>query len=289
MFDFHGSNFVGMPGLRVSMNPFGGPNAMPSAEDLPGAARVAEEAAPRDMPGPKRPRTGLLPMRVARMYAITVTRPQIPREEARSKLALTQRALRAAMQREAEARRAVTDIAPSGSIAPDLVSAYTRAANERAALSELYATTARAAGRDPHEIVCCLAQDPTLCGEAFADPSHPPVWICTHERCKGQRWADPQSMIADHDPKELARKAEAHVYGLWSDVPIDPEAPVVGVLGLIAPTSADGTPVMRIAAAFAEELEEDESRIAAPDDINHVVEEATARRGRKARSTEAGT
>lgn len=282
MYDFAGSAFSGMNGLRVSSNPFGG--AMPSADDLPGAARVAEEA-PRQQAGPKKPKTGLLPMRVGASYAVTIKRPQIPREEARNTLALCKRALHAARQREAEAQAAVMAAAPTGQMAPDLIAAYTKAANERAAVGELYTATARKAGRDPHEIVCTIAQDPTLMEEAFTDAAHPPTWVCLNDRCKGQRWADAHALIADHPAEEMKRRAEPHVYGLWSDVPIDPSAPVVGVLGLIAPVSADGTPVMRIAEAFADAVEEVEPT----GDVGEIVAEAEKRRGggRKSRGGDA--
>lgn len=280
---FTGSTFAGMNGLRVSANPFGGPNSMPAGEDLPGAARVAEDARPREAAGPKRPRAGLLPMRPGAQYAITIKRAQMDRTEAQKKLAQTQRALRGAMQKEHVAKEAATAAAPSGSIPPDLVTAYTKAANERATLQELYSSIAKAAGRNPHEVVCCVAQDPALMGEAFADPDAAPVWICTHEKCRGQEWTDHRGLQVDHPAADLSRKGEAHVYGLWSKVAIDPEAPVIGVLGLIAPFSSDGTPVTKIAAAFAEQMGDAPEDDDEPVDVDTIRAEAERRRlGRKA-------
>lgn len=290
--DFTGHSFGGAPnGLRISTSPFGGPmTGMPVGEDLPGQARVAEEARPKENAGPKKPRAGLLPMRVGANYAITIKRPAMDRSEAQKKLAQLQRALRKAQQIEAEAKESVTNIV-GGDIPREKIEAYTKAANDRAAIGRLYDQTARAAGRNPHEVAVCTAQDPVLMADAFVGDAVP-VWICTHERCRGQEWADHRALVADHPAADLVRKGEAHVYGLWSKAPIDAEAPVAGVLGLIAPFSADGTPVLKIAAAFADAADADEAPVddGEPIDVAALAAEAEARAGRgkrKAKEVEA--
>ena len=134
---------------------------------------------------------------------------------------------------------------------------------------------------------CCIARgalapatEAAISSFRNSDPSAAPVWICTHEKCRGQEWADARMLQVDHDPKDLDRKQEAHVYGLWSKVAIDPDAPVVGVLGLIAPFSSDGTPATRIAVAFAAQMgemppEDDGANV----DVGALVAEGERRRG----------
>lgn len=285
--DFTGhSVFGGSPnGLRISTNPFGGAmTGLPVGEDLPGQARVAEEARPKEATGPKKPRAGLLPMRVGANYAITIKRPAMDRGEAQKRLAQVGRALRKAQQIEAEAKEGASMIV-GNDIPREKIEAYVTASNNRAAIGRLYDQTARAAGRNPHEVAVCAAQDPVLMPEAFVDGALP-VWICTHERCRGQEWGDHRALVADHPAADLARKGEAHVYGLWSKAPIDADAPVAGVLGLIAPFSADGTPVTKIAQAFAdaaEEMPEDGGEPIGAEDVAALAAEAEAKawRGRK--------
>jgi hypothetical protein len=284
--DFTGSNFAGANGLRISANPFGGPQSMPVGEDLPGQARVMEEARPKDAAGPKRPRTGLLPMRPGAQYSIFVKRAQMDRTDAQKRIVVLQRALRLAQQKEANAEAAYLAAAPVAGAISDEAAAFLKATNERGAIANLYAKVTRAAGRNPHEVVCAIAQDPALMAEAFADPAHPPLWICMHDKCKGQKWGDVRELQNDHGDAD--RKQEAHVYGLWSEAPIDPSAPVVGVLGLIAPFSTDGTPVTRYAEAFAAQAAEggglpgDEP--VEPVDMAAVLAEAEAAKGTRRRA-----
>lgn len=275
--DFTGAQALGGSPVRISGSPFGFPGSLPVGEDLPGQARIAEEAAQNQTNpnAPKKPRAGLLPMRVGAQYAVTIKRPQMARDEAQRKLLALQKAHRVALQKEATARGAAQE-RPGDK---DIVQAYLDAANARAGVEELYALTTRAAQRDPREVVQCMAQDPIVMSDAFLDPAHQPVWICTHEKCRGQEWTDHRALQADH--VDVARKSEAHVYGLWSKMPIDPDAPIAGVLGLIAPVSSDGTSAVAIARAVAMGGEETKAPEPAAEDVAKVLEEAGKRRGKR--------
>lgn len=46
--------------------------------------------------------------------------------------------------------------------------------------------------------------------------------ICLHERCRGKDWPTVEAMTDAHpQPRDMAKRDEIHVYGMWSD---DPQA-----------------------------------------------------------------
>jgi hypothetical protein len=83
----------------------------------------------------------------------------------------------------------------------------------------------------PTQIVC----------KARARLEHPKaktVHICLNSGCSGKSWPSFALMAAGHPDAHLMAKSGAiHVYGLWSEDPVDAKNPGAGVLGLIAPAS----------------------------------------------------
>ena len=69
-------------------------------------------------------------------------------------------------------------------------------------------------------------------------PKAKTVHICLNPGCAGKSWASFALMAAGHPEAHLMQKSGAiHVYGLWSEDPVDPKNPGAGVLGLIAPAT----------------------------------------------------
>ena len=62
--------------------------------------------------------------------------------------------------------------------------------------------------------------------------------ICLHAGCMGKAWDTFALMAAAHPtPDVMAKHGAIHVYGLWSEDPVDAKNPGAGVLGLIAPAT----------------------------------------------------
>lgn len=69
-----------------------------------------------------------------------------------------------------------------------------------------------------------------------AVPKAKTVFICLNPACTGRSWPTYAAMTAAHpEPSVMAKRVEAHVYGLWSEDPVDPKNKDAGVVGLIAP------------------------------------------------------
>lgn len=78
--------------------------------------------------------------------------------------------------------------------------------------------------------VYCQARDKRDAGKAKT------VHICMHPSCSGKNWATFTLMAQAHPERvTMTARAEVHVYGLWSEDPVDPKDPTKGVIGLIAP------------------------------------------------------
>jgi hypothetical protein len=49
-------------------------------------------------------------------------------------------------------------------------------------------------------------------------------YLCLNERCAGKRWPTHEAMRVSHgESAEMAKRGEAHVYGMWSDDTLDAE------------------------------------------------------------------
>ena len=69
-------------------------------------------------------------------------------------------------------------------------------------------------------------------------PKAKAVHICLNPGCAGKSWATFALMAAAHPtPDVMAKQGAIHVYGLWSEDPVDAKNPGAGVLGLIAPAT----------------------------------------------------
>jgi hypothetical protein len=62
------------------------------------------------------------------------------------------------------------------------------------------------------------------------------VHVCLHPACSGKSWPGFSAMATQHPERNvMAKTGEVHVYGLWSEDPVDPKDKSRGVVGLIAP------------------------------------------------------
>lgn len=68
--------------------------------------------------------------------------------------------------------------------------------------------------------ISCVARDPEDV------PGVKTEVMCLHEKCEGKRWPTVTAMQQGHplSKADMEHRQESHVYGLWSDQPMDPEA-----------------------------------------------------------------
>lgn len=92
------------------------------------------------------------------------------------------------------------------------------------------------------------------------------AYVCLHPTCSGKSWPGLRELHEGHPaPSQMARDEAIHVYGLWSDVPVDPKA--------IAPLKAT--------AVKAEKRAVDAQEAADKDGGLNDVAEARAKKARK--------
>jgi hypothetical protein len=126
--------------------------------------------------------------------------------------------------------------------ANDLVAALTRklAEMEAASASRPIRVTL-ATVREPGEMVDEIANGET-------------AFVCLHDGCKGDRWADEAAMRRAHPTdQEMRQRQQTHVYALLCEAPIDPLDPEGEKIGYVAPVGSDGTTIRAAAAKVEDE------------------------------------
>lgn len=230
-----------------SLNPFA-PGALytGTAQPLTGALLPAQARPGMTVGGPRERRTGLIPMAPDSGGHVTIIKAVTAETRVGAeKVASLKTALRKAQKAEQDAQDAYMDdqSEANGKTYVDL--------QNRAALALKVYTMASARGVRPTQVFTLKAQDPSAVPEAFGDAEHLPRWVCTHDGCREQRWETERDLRIAHPTASVMRSnGAAHVYGLYSDAPMDPEDPDGGCVGLIAPVGSDGLTAAQVATAY---------------------------------------
>ena len=116
-----------------------------------------------------------------------------------------------------------------------LVAAPASAVTKRAGLIRMAADSG-------HQLLISVGKDqPLIPAYCFARDKRDAagaktVHVCMNPGCRGKSWPDFAAMASAHPERGvMTAQAAAHVYGLWSQDPVDPKDASKGVIGLIAP------------------------------------------------------
>lgn len=133
----------------------------------------------------------------------------------------------------------------------------------------------------PTAVHTAVVREPAEFPEALSDTESPPVVVCLHDGCKGQRWDTEADMRRAHPTNaEMQRQQQAHVWVYLSNAPVMIDDADGEKIGYIAPIGRDGTTVAQTVGAAEEADESDvEVRLEAQDkriaDLMALVESLT--------------
>ncbi len=208
---------------------------------------------------------GLIPVQPGGMHPM-ITRGPTKVHVSAAEVSKTRADLRRARSAVAAAEAAFISTAPAQGSAPsDAHKDATLKARDAnalvAALVRKLAEMEAASVSRPLRIVLATVREPAEVAAELA--SHETAYVCLHDGCRGDRWADEAAMRRAHPTDaEMKQRQQCHVFALLCDAPLDPLDPEGERIGYVAPVGSDGTTV-RAAVAQAEDGDERDEKIAA--------------------------
>jgi hypothetical protein len=206
---------------------------------------------------------GLVPAQAGGLH------PLVAREKPRvavdaKQISQTRALLRRADAEQRAAETAWIATAPNGGPGdPEKLKLARESIDKAAMLRRTLAEMEAAASSRPIAVTLATVREPSEVAEEIAKGET--SYVCLHDGCKGQRWADESALRRAHPTHaDMQRAQQCHVFAILCEAPLDPLDPDGEKVGYVAPVGRDGTTIAARAAEAVDDkagLEEEVSTL----------------------------